>query len=316
MQKREPIASVIVPAYNSERYIRSCLESLLAQTCRHIEVIVIDDGSTDTTPEILREYEGDSRVRVIKQDNQGVSAARNNGLRLARGEFVAFVDSDDIVHPQFVETCLKAASDDDCDFVLLSLREFDDDADLSFEPIGSTGSDVVNSPLEYYLDNGFKGAVWLMFVRRRLISGISFPHGISRGEDLYFSFMMLQRFEKGKRIHEPTYFYRRTPGSLDRTDMKMKDVSGIIEIMGELWKSYSHSGKKNASLIQTRLFPMMVKNIVKRAVRRAGAEDVKKMESRIASLVRDKIVRYRGFSLRWRWYLWRICRSAKKDGGA
>ena len=98
-----PRVSVVIPVYNRADLIRETLESVLAQTYRDLEVIVVDDGSTDETPEVLASYAHDTRVRVIQQTNQGEGAARNTGVRAARGEYVAFVDSDDVWRPDKLE---------------------------------------------------------------------------------------------------------------------------------------------------------------------------------------------------------------------
>lgn len=100
----KPAISVIVPFYNIEQYVSYCLDSILAQTFRDFELICINDGSKDGTRELLDAYaEKDSRVKVIHQENQGVSAARNNGLQLAAGKYIAFIDGDDAVTPEYLE---------------------------------------------------------------------------------------------------------------------------------------------------------------------------------------------------------------------
>ena len=94
-----PKVSVIIPVYNVEKYLRECLDSVVNQTLKEIEIILIDDGSTDNSLKICREYEEkDSRVRVYTQKNQGQSEARNNGLKHLKAPYVAFIDSDDYVH--------------------------------------------------------------------------------------------------------------------------------------------------------------------------------------------------------------------------
>lgn len=101
--------SVIIPAYNVEPYLGEALESVLAQTCAGLEVIIVDDGSTDATPQIAARYAAaDGRVRVITQPNAGLGAARNTGLDAAAGEWIAFLDSDDALHPRFLSLLLEA----------------------------------------------------------------------------------------------------------------------------------------------------------------------------------------------------------------
>lgn len=100
-----PLVSIIVPVYQVKEYISECVESLLAQTYTNLEILLVDDGSTDGSGEICDEYAAkNSRVRVVHQGNQGLSAARNTGIEIAKGEYLAFVDSDDVVMPAFIET--------------------------------------------------------------------------------------------------------------------------------------------------------------------------------------------------------------------
>ncbi len=107
-KNKGPIISVIVPVYNVEEYLKQCVDSILSQTLREIEIILIDDGSTDKCPLICDEYaESDERIYVIHQENKGVSAARNAGLRLAKGEYIAFIDSDDLVAPEYLSILLR-----------------------------------------------------------------------------------------------------------------------------------------------------------------------------------------------------------------
>ena len=108
--------SVIIPVYNTEKYLRQCLDSVLNQTMKEIEVICVDDGSTDSSAEILKEYEAnDDRVKVLYQDNLGAGAARNKGLAIAKGEYLSFLDSDDFFEPEMLESiydkCKKRSAD-------------------------------------------------------------------------------------------------------------------------------------------------------------------------------------------------------------
>ena len=102
--------SVIVPVYNADLYIKDCIESILRQSFRDFELILVDDGSLDRSGEICDAYEKkDSRIRVIHQTNQGQAAARNHAIKIAKGEWVCFVDSDDLIHPNMLKSLLHAA---------------------------------------------------------------------------------------------------------------------------------------------------------------------------------------------------------------
>ncbi len=106
LEANMPFTTVVIPLYNKERYIRRTIDSVLAQTVRHFELIVVNDGSTDDSRSIVREYT-DTRVRLVDQENRGVSAARNRGITEARGELIAFLDADDEWLPDFLDTILR-----------------------------------------------------------------------------------------------------------------------------------------------------------------------------------------------------------------
>ena len=113
--------SVIIPVYNVEKYLQKCLESIVNQTFCDWELIAVNDGSSDKNSDILRQYaEYDTRIKVINQQNSGVSAARNAGLDVAKGDFVCFIDSDDYVHPQMLELLLNAAEKENADVAIAS----------------------------------------------------------------------------------------------------------------------------------------------------------------------------------------------------
>ena len=104
----EPKISVIIPIYNTAAYLPRCLDSILQNTYRSLEIICVNDGSTDDSAVILERYAAaDSRIIAVNQENAGVSAARNTGLDMATGDFIAFVDSDDWVHPQYFEILIQ-----------------------------------------------------------------------------------------------------------------------------------------------------------------------------------------------------------------
>ena len=106
---KRSLISIIIPVYNVERYMRKCIDSVLTQTYKNLEIILIDDGSTDNSGQICDEYaKKDTRIKVIHQTNAGVSAARNTGLKVVTGEYIGFVDSDDYIKPQMYETMLNA----------------------------------------------------------------------------------------------------------------------------------------------------------------------------------------------------------------
>lgn len=121
----EPKVSVIIPVYNVETYLRQCLDSVCAQTMKEIEIICVDDGSTDSSPLILKEYaEKDDRIKVLIQKNGGAGAARNYGLRESRGEYLSFLDSDDFFEPDMLEEAYKSIEEYQADFVVFESDQY------------------------------------------------------------------------------------------------------------------------------------------------------------------------------------------------
>ena len=115
--------SIIVPVYNIEKYLAKCLDSLINQTLKEIEIICVNDGSTDNSAEILNEYaQKDSRIRIINQENTGLSAARNTGINNANGEYIGYVDSDDWVDLNFYENLYNAAKENDADIAVAGIK--------------------------------------------------------------------------------------------------------------------------------------------------------------------------------------------------
>ncbi|MHB1001505.1 MAG: glycosyltransferase [Armatimonadota bacterium] len=122
----EPFVSIIIPVYNGEPYLRKCLDSLVNQTLKDIEIIVVDDGSTDNSAAILDEYaSSDSRITIIKQSNEGGYSARNRGLVIAKGSFIGFVDNDDYVQPDMYEVMYDTAIKNSVDIVICGFKRCD-----------------------------------------------------------------------------------------------------------------------------------------------------------------------------------------------
>lgn len=129
-----PKISIIIPAYNEEKNIARCLNSVLAQTFESFEVICVDDGSTDGTVEIIKSFaEKDDRIILLKNPDKGVSSARNFGIENARGNYIGFVDSDDFIQPQMYEFLHRAVTENNCDFSVCKYKKTDEIKEKNFE---------------------------------------------------------------------------------------------------------------------------------------------------------------------------------------
>lgn len=156
--------SVIIPVYNAERYIAQCLDSVLAQTLRDIEIICVDDGSTDGSVAILKRYAArDSRLRLIRQKNAGAGAARNQGLREATGEYLSFLDSDDFFEPDMLEKAVAQARQYEAEIVVFNSDQYHMDK-TTFVPVPWV---ILKDDLPPYMPFSYRqltGNVFLSFV--------------------------------------------------------------------------------------------------------------------------------------------------------
>ena len=119
-----PKISVIIPVYNVEKYLHRCVDSILNQSLQDFEIILVNDGSTDSSPEICDQYaQQDNRIRVIHKKNARVAAARNDGIKAAKGEFISLIDSDDWIEPTMFEEMYSTANQFGCDFVMCDLAK-------------------------------------------------------------------------------------------------------------------------------------------------------------------------------------------------
>lgn len=214
------MVSIIIPVYNVETYLRQCLDSVLAQTLKDIEVIVVDDGSTDNSPAICDEYAArDTRVKVIHQSNAGRSAARNAALKVARGEYIGFVDSDDWIDPLMYEYMLEKITRTQSDIAVCG---------YFFEyTYGSRVKEPVPAPAVYHRSEALKMLIEDRLVQslscdklfRREVIGDFYPEGRDFYED---SAVMLRWFSRAERFAidaTPFYHYRmRRSGVVNSTD--------------------------------------------------------------------------------------------------
>lgn len=206
------LVSIIIPVFNAEQYVRDCLESVLNQTYRNIQVIAVDDGSTDDSLRICKNVAaGTDRIVVISQQNQGVSSARNAGLHSAGGEYVMFVDSDDAVDPELCSSLLDAAQQNDSDLVISGISYFrdgekrvssslpEDSADFSL--------DLFQSAFDELFQKGLINPPFNKIYKKSLITRL-FDEQTSLGEDLLFNLDYFRNCRKITTLPKSFYRYR------------------------------------------------------------------------------------------------------------
>ena len=219
------LVSVIVPVFNVEDYLPRCLDSIAGQTYPNLEVILVDDGSTDGSGRICDDFcQKDARFKVIHQENEWVARARNRGIGAASGAFLCFVDSDDAVHPRLLERAMKVYHEEGCDYVICGHRR---EMDLK-EPFGEdllpdsprtevlSGTGVAERILLEMGEDYLFAVPWSKLIPRQLAEGLEFPD-IYGNEDVPFSFRLALRSSKVILIKEPLYHYTIRPGSTTHT---------------------------------------------------------------------------------------------------
>ena len=208
--------SIIIPVYNVEKYLAKCLDSIINQTLKDIEIICVNDGSTDNSLEILTDYAiSDSRVIIINQKNAGLSAARNTGIDAATGEYIGFVDSDDWVDTNFYENLYNEAVNNQCDIAVAGIiRHYKQQNIYDLKFINSQISDNLNSKFKLS-DTPDCSYVWNKIYKTAKIKehNLKFPVG-KYYEDQYFTPLAFLKSDKLITVPEVFYHYRRHSNSI------------------------------------------------------------------------------------------------------
>ncbi len=185
--------SIIIPVYNKEAYLKKTLDMILAQSYREWELILVNDGSTDRSWEIIKEYQAkDTRITAVMQDNRGVSSARNAGLRLAKGQWVWFVDADDIPSSTFLESVFSKREYEDIDLIVGNYTKIDANGETVSVEIEERGQvlskEFPDLFMKYQYKIGFWGYLWNKLIRRSVIEKyfLEFEQGLTLAEDLKF----------------------------------------------------------------------------------------------------------------------------------
>lgn len=205
-----PLISIIVPTYNVEKYIRTCIESILAQTYRNVEVIIVNDGSTDQSLAVISDLIcSHHNVKVINQKNQGLSVARNTGIDVATGKYITFVDADDKIMPGFVSSLYQIADKTGADIVRGSFRDFNGNIPKDWAPDFNVPTNCGTIVLDQFLSSNISFVVWSSIYRLDFINSnhIRFTPGILF-EDIDFTIRAYMLAKLVATSPEPNYAYR------------------------------------------------------------------------------------------------------------
>ncbi len=207
--KTNELVTVVIPVYNVEKYVKECVDSVLAQTYSNLEVIAVNDGSKDGSLAVLEQYE-DARLRIITQSNAGLSAARNTGLKNAHGSYICFIDSDDIISPYYVEKLYQSIQNTQSEIAVADMEYFYEDGTRKFSVGGQFSvTDCIDNPKLITINNSACNKLF----ETRLFDDIQFPVG-AWYEDLATVPILLYKAKRVSKVDEALYDYRQRSGSI------------------------------------------------------------------------------------------------------
>ena len=288
----EPLISVIIPVYNNEKYLCECLDSIIAQTYHNIQIITVDDGSTDTSGEILDQYaDKDNRIEVYHIQNSGVSTARNIGLKHAMGEYITFADSDDTVSLDMYDILLdQFMNKNDIDIVHCGYEK---------KRLDGTSKMILGSSQKYYFDRTegmlhfikgdlFTGALWNKIYRRSILENLYFAEEIKINEDILFNFYAFKKARYTVLIDRPLYrYYERNNASTKRIASR-KRAFDCTEVAKEMY--LESKGEPYEIAVRTRYIRELMNQY--RVLIYSGisetVEDRKRIENSVQELLSEK----------------------------
>lgn len=231
------LISVIVPVYNVEKYLDQCIESVINQSYTNIEIILVDDGSTDNSGILIDEWrKKDDRISVLHQNNSGLSAARNAGYKMSKGQYIMFVDSDDFLDLQMIEKMYSAIKDESAQISICYEIAFMENKDIvpAKVPINEKKYENHKEFLSHFMDD-FRGPftwAWNKLFERSLIDGIAFQEG-RLIEDLLFITDLSKRIKKVVWIPERLYYYRQRETSIMHTNFEKRSLDYLYGLCYE-----------------------------------------------------------------------------------
>lgn len=270
--------SVIIPAFNAQKHLGKCIQSVIDQTLSDIEIIIVNDGSSDGSLSLIEQFaKNDSRLKVMSQENKGVSAARNKGLEIVVGEWIAFVDADDWIEPAMLETLNKNAVLSSSELSVCNVNEFQKDKlskpRLNLDSGISDFNGVPEKKVEMMMDFKYDYANWNKLYDGDIVRKhqIRFDEHISIGEDLLFNLYYLNFIDKivcmdiplyNYRIHEQSAMAKSADKRIEQYDLQFKAYKYFAEEKG-LVKEWYVFRRIMARGFYNVLLPVVISNIKK-----------------------------------------------------
>lgn len=221
----QDLISVIVPIYKVEAYLDECISSIVAQTHKNLEIILVDDGSPDNCGAICDAWAAkDSRIQVIHKENGGLSDARNAGIEIANGDYIAFVDSDDWIKPEMYETMLAALTRENADICACNILSCYADRQIKWGCCEYTTGNSEKILSMLYNDTAYPVSAWNKLYRRTLWAQIRFPKG-KICEDAFTTYLLTHQAKRIVQITDPLYCYRIRENSIMTSAFSIKRMN-------------------------------------------------------------------------------------------
>ena len=242
------LLSVIIPIYNASGTLKQCLDSILQQTYRKLEVICVDDESWDESTEICRKYmQKDSRVHLIQKKNGGVASARNEGLKYVTGKYVTFIDQDDWLEPEAYEEMMNKAMQEEADMVVCSYSKDIDSSAVKMEnrkeienPI-TDRNQMIRYAFEREMYRGYAAFVWNKLFKTEILQkeGITFDATLKRGDDVWFYSLFASAANRAVYVDKCLYHYVQRADSITHTKNK-QNLNRLSDILVGYEKAIAH----------------------------------------------------------------------------
>ena len=237
----QPKISIIVPVYKVEPYLGTCLESVLSQTYQNLEIILVDDGSPDQCGTICDQYAlKDNRIRVIHQENQGLSGARNSGIDLVTGEYITFIDSDDFIDICMIELMVEQL-DDMTDIVACGTVYCDESGQKLSEEKNSQLAifEFKEQMVQFFKNKNYTTTAWGKLYSRKLFESIRYPVG-KYHEDVFTTYQLVALSRRTVLLNRSFYWYRQVASSIIHQSFSLKHLDSIEASLQryEFMKSY------------------------------------------------------------------------------
>lgn len=309
-----PTVSVIIPVYNTSKWLDRCLESVRRQRLRDLEILCVDDGSRDDSAERLTALvRQDGRIRVLHQRNKGLSEARNIGLRETSAGLVYFLDSDDFIHEQLLELAVGALEGNPraafalVDYLKVAPDACPSEATIVYPEGEPPPTRTMANPLREFLKDNESPDVWRFVYRREALGALRFVPRL-RYEDLDFTYRFLRRVATGVWLHAPLHFYVQTPNSLLRHPFTEDDARFYVWILRHLRDDFAEMPRA-WRLLRRRLYSRVLKAMWKEVLARQGeGADFEALAretwAQTDGLFRDGVICRRHFTPKWHFRFW------------